>query len=114
MATTMQTAESSVEVQMPPEQAHKKWLEWTGEGGPGMPQAGAQEVDTSKMDPELKKSEKGMAYFEPGSGGATRLRMQLRFNPDVVKKEGLDEDWVSRRINLYLSRFKNFAEGRAA
>jgi hypothetical protein len=114
MATTMQTAESSVEVKMPPEQVHKKWLEWTGEGGPGMPQGGSAEVDTGKMDPELQKSEKGMAYFEPGGEGATKVRMQLRFNPEVIKNEGLDQDWVSRRINLYLSRFKNFAEGRAA
>jgi hypothetical protein len=79
-----------------------------------MPQGGSEEVDAVKMDPEMKNSEKGMAYFEPGGEGATKVRMELRFNPEVIKQEGLDQDWVSRRINLYLSRFKNYAEGRAA
>src|SRR5438477_409797 len=39
MATTMQTAESAVEVKMPPQEAHTKWLEWAGavqkSAGPG-------------------------------------------------------------------------------
>jgi hypothetical protein len=114
MATAMQTAESEVEVKLPAEQAHKKWLEWTGEGGPGMPQGKSEQVDGGKVAPEMANSEKGNIYFEPGSAGGTKLRMQLRFNPDVVKNEGLDQDWVERRVTLYLSRFKNFAEGKPA
>ena len=114
MATTMQTAESSVDVKIPPKEAHEKWLQWTGEGGPGMPQGGSEAINVGKMDDEMAKAEKGTCYFEPGSSGGTKVRMQLRFNPDVVRQEGLKEDWVEGRINLYLSRFKNFAEGRAA
>ena len=31
-----------------------------------------------------------------------------------LEKAGQGPDWVEKRINLYLTRFKNFAEGRPA
>src|SRR5438067_1483473 len=102
MATTMQTAESAVEVKMPPQEAHTKWLEWTGAGGPGMQQGGSEEVKAGQVSPEMANSEKGTCYFEPGSAGGTSVRMQLRYNPDVIRREGLEDDWVERRINLEL------------
>ena len=113
MATAMRTAESAVEVTLPPDQAHKKWLEWTGEGGPGMPQGSSEQVQAGQVDAQRDKAEKGNCYFEAGDRG-TKVRMQLRFNPDVIQKEGLDADWVERRVSMYLNRFKNFAEGKPA
>jgi hypothetical protein len=110
----MEKAESSVNVGIAPEEAHKKWLEWTGEGGPGMPKGESTEVSGQQVGTALKDGEKGMCYFEPGEGGGTMVRMELRYNPEVVKNEGLEADWVQRRVHLYLTRFKNFAEGRAA
>jgi hypothetical protein len=109
MASTMSTAESSVQIGLSPDKAHKKWLEWTGEGGPGL----GQSEEITKIPSELGNAEKGKAFFE-GSDGQTRVRMQLLYNTEVVKKEGLAPDWVEKRIGLYLQRFKNFAEGRPA
>ena len=109
MASVMTTAESSVEVGLPPDQAQRKWLEWTGEGGPGT--GGATEVPAKKLPSDLSGAEKGTCYFD-SADGKTRVRMQLRYNQGVIEKEGLAPDWVDRRINLYLTRFKNFAEGR--
>jgi hypothetical protein len=117
MAITMTIAESSVDVKIPPEKAHAKWLEWTKEGGPGMGQKGggqSEEVSGKQLPEELRNAERGTASFEPGSADGTRVHMQLRYNPDVVKKEGMAPDWVEKRIGLYLQRFKNFAEGRPA
>jgi len=117
MATTMSIAESSVQVGIPPEKARAKWTEWTKEGGPGMGlKVGdkSQDVATGSLPEELRKAEAGTAYFEPGQKGATEVRMQLRYNRDGLEKAGQGPDWVEKRINLYLTRFKNFAEGRSA
>jgi hypothetical protein len=117
MATTMTLAESSVDVGLPPDTTHAKWLEWTKEGGPGDGQktGTASEALTAKQLPEeLRNAERGTASFEPGPSGATRVRMQLRYNRDVIEKEGMGPDWVEKRISLYLQRFRNFAEGRPA
>ena len=40
--------------------------------------------------------------------------MELRYNPQALEQAGKGPDWVEQRINLYLTRFKNFAEGRPA
>ena len=117
MATVLTMAESSVEVGLPAEKTHAKWIEWTKEGGPGMPQAAkgqGQDISPLQLPEELRKAERGTSYFEPGKAGGTEVRMQLRYNRDVIEKEGLGPDWVEKRIALYLQRFKNFAEGRAA
>src|ERR671934_1809773 len=110
MASVMTMAQSKVEVGLPPEQTKQKWTEWTKQGGPGM----AKNDDGGQIPAELQKVEQGMAYFEPGSDKGTSVRMELKYNPDALKKEGLGGDWVEKRINLYLTRFKNFAEGRKA
>ena len=109
MATTMTMAESSVQVGLPPEKARQKWTEWTKEGGPGMGLSNGQ----NGMPEELRNSEAGTANFEP-AGGGSKVRMQLRYNPEAVKKAGQTPEWVEKRIELYLNRFKNFAEGRPA
>ena len=117
MATTMSMAESSVQVGIPPEKARAKWNEWTKEGGPGMGlklEGKSQEIGTGKLPEELRQAEAGTAYFEPGTKGGTEVRMQLRYNPQGLEKAGQGPDWVEKRINLYLTRFKNFAEGRPA
>jgi len=114
MATEMQTAESSVDVKLPPEEAHKKWLEWTGEGGPGMPQGTSEKVGGAQISPELSKVEAGTANFDPSDDDGTKVRMQMRYNPSVIEQEGLRPEWVEQRITRYLSRFKNFAEGKPA
>ena len=114
MATTMTIAETTVTVGLPPEEAHKKWLEWTSKGGPGMPRGGSEEVKTGQLPTELQNAESGTSYFEPGPSNGTSVRMQLRYNRDAVEKEGLGPNWVEQRINLYLTRFKNCAEGRPA
>jgi hypothetical protein len=110
----MTSAESSVEVGLPPDQTHRKWLEWTGEGGPGTGGSRSTEVTAEKLPSGLSSAEKGNCYFDAADGGKTRVRMQLRYNQGVIEKEGLAPDWVDQRIKLYLSRFKNFAEGRRA
>ena len=117
MATTMSMAESAVQVGLPPEKAREKWNDWTKEGGPGMGiQAGGkgQDISKGKLPDELKNAEAGTAYFEPGDNKGTEVRMQLRYNREALEKAGQGPDWVEKRINLYLTRFKNFAEGRPA
>ena len=117
MATTMSMAESSVQVGIPPEKARAKWNEWTKEGGPGMGlklEGKSQDIAAGKLPEDLSKAEAGTAYFEPGTKGGTEVRMQLRYNPQGLEKTGQGPDWVEKRINLYLTRFKNFAEGRPA
>jgi hypothetical protein len=113
MATTMSMAESSVEVGLPTDKVREKWDQWTKEGGPGMGStSGGQR---GQAVPEgLKNTEAGTAYFDKGSNGSTNVRMQLRYNPNELEKAGQGPDWVEQRINLYLTRFKNFAEGRSA
>ena len=117
MATTMSMAQSAVQVGIPPEKARQKWTDWTTEGGPGMGlQVGgkSQDVKTAGLPEELRNAEAGTAFFEPGDKGGTEVRMQLRYNREGLEKAGQGPDWVEKRINLYLTRFKNFAEGREA
>ena len=117
MATTMSMAESAVQVGIPPEKAREKWTEWTKDGGPGMGLNGGgktKDVATEKLPEELRNAEAGTASFEPGDKGGTQVRMQLRYNQEGLEKAGQGADWVEKRINLYLTRFKNFAEGRPA
>ena len=115
MATTMSMAQSSVEVGLAPDKAREKWNEWTKEGGPGMGITSGGQGGSGQQLPEgLKNAEAGTAYFDKGSNGSTNVRMELRYNPDAVEKAGMGPDWVEKRINLYLTRFKNFAEGGKA
>ncbi|HEX9096044.1 MAG TPA: hypothetical protein VF990_08065 [Candidatus Dormibacteraeota bacterium] len=119
MATTMSMAEGSVQVGIAPDKARQKWTEWTKEGGPGMGLQSSdksQDVSTQTLPEELRNAEAGTAYFEPGDKdkNATNVRMQLRYNREGLEKAGQGPDWVEKRINLYLTRFKNFAEGRSA
>jgi hypothetical protein len=116
MATTMSMAESAVQIGIPPEKARQKWNDWTKEGGPGMglTSAKSQDVKGQQLPEELRNAEAGTAFFEPGKDGGTDVRMQLRYNPQALEKAGQGPDWVEKRINLYLTRFKNFAEGRSA
>jgi len=74
----------------------------------------SQDISAAKLPEELQKAEAGTAYFEPGSKGGTDVRMHLRYNREALEKSGQGPDWVEKRINLYLTRFKNFAEGRPA
>ena len=113
MATTMSMAQGSVEVQLPPEKAREKWNEWTKEGGPGMGITSGGKGD-QQLPAGLTDKEAGTAYFDKGSNGSTKVRMELRYNPHAVEKAGMGPDWVDQRINLYLTRFKNFAEGGKA
>lgn len=108
MAATMSMAQGAVEVKLPADKAREKWNEWTKEGGPGMGKGG-QEIPQ-----ELKTSEAGTAHFDKGSNGSTNVRMELRYNPSELEKAGKGPEWVDQRINLYLTRFKNFAEGGKA
>lgn len=113
MSTTMTMAESSVEVKLPADKAREKWNEWTKEGGPGMGITSGGNGG-QQLPENLVKSEAGTAYFEKGSNGSTNVRMQLRYNPNELEKAGQGPEWVEQRINLYLTRFKNFAEGGKA
>ena len=116
MATTMSMAQSSVEIGNPPEKVRQKWTEWTKEGGPGMGiQSGGQsDVSAKQLPEELRSAEAGTAHFEKGKDGGTSVRMELRYNPQALEQAGKGPDWVEQRIDLYLTRFKNFAEGRPA
>jgi len=108
-------AEGSVTVGIPTERAREKWTEWTKEGGPGMglEMVGkSHDVAAAEVPEGLRNAEAGTAYFEPGQKDGTEVRMQLRYNREALEKAGQGPDWVEKRINLYLTRFKNFAEGR--
>ncbi|MFN2594979.1 MAG: hypothetical protein ABR579_08855 [Actinomycetota bacterium] len=81
--------------------------------GPGArPASGDVSQDIPNSDlPGLDHGEKGTAYFHD-LGDSSRITMELRYNPDVAKQEGLTPDWFGHRINQYLGRYQNFAEGK--
>jgi hypothetical protein len=116
MATTMSMAQGSVEVGLPPEKVREKWTQWTKEGAPGNAISGgqSQKVSAEQLPEELRNSEAGMAHFDKGVKGGTSVRMELRYNPQGLEKAGKDHEWIEKRIELYLTRFKNFAEGHSA
>src|SRR2546430_16671393 len=104
MAITMQTAESTIEVKLPAEEAHKKWMEWTGKGGPGMPQGDSEQVSGRDLGAGLEKIEQGACEFEPAGDGTTMVRMRLRHNPTGYVRQGLVGVWIQWRHVLYLQR----------
>lgn len=109
----MESAQGSIEVGLPLSEAHQKWQEWTGEGGEGARASGgsaSEEIPNSNL-PGLDHGEKGTAYFHD-LGNASRITMELRYNPEVAQKEGLTPEWFGHRINQYLGRYQNFAEGK--
>ena len=101
----METARASIVVNVPTDTAHRRWLEFTGQ--PPAAAGAAQKVPAEKLPEEV---EKGKVYFSDEGGDSTRVAMELYYNPAAVKEAGLSDDWVSRRIELYLKRFKNQAE----
>ena len=72
-----------------------------------MHRVSAQKVPADKLPDEV---EKGKVYFGDEGRDSTRITMELYYNPRAVKEAGLSDEWVSRRIELYLQRFKNQAE----
>jgi hypothetical protein len=105
----METARESTVVSLPVEDAHGRWLEFTGESASGSAAGSgtSEQVPDDKLPDEV---EKGKVFFDAEGDGSTRVTMELRYNPAVVKEAGLSEDWVARRIGLYLQRFKDQAE----
>ena len=103
----METASESIVVGLPVQSAHGRWLEFTGQSGSGQVGGTSAQVPGEKLPDEV---EKGRVTFGDEGNGSTRVTMELRYNPTVVKEAGLSGDWVARRIALYLQRFKDHAE----
>lgn len=111
----MDTAKGSLDVWLPAETAHRKWLEWAGgtEGTgrtPNLTQV-TEYLPPQKLPHPLCSVDSGTCYFQ-GSNGATRVTLELRRNPKVLRHATRSSDWMLQRITAYLRRFKNFAEGR--
>jgi hypothetical protein len=98
----MEIAQGSIVVDLPVEEAHREWLRFTGHGETQGPS------DEGESNSEIfEETESGRATFAEETPGATRVTMELRFNPQAVRDAGRAEDWVSRRIDIYLSRFRD-------
>ena len=106
----MEKAQGSIEVGLPLSEAHKKWQEFTGEGSPGSAPAAGGDISEQVPSTKLGDGEKGTAYFHD-LGDGSRITMELRYNQDIAQKEGLSPDWFTKRINQYLDRYQNFAQG---
>jgi hypothetical protein len=111
----MDTAKSSLDIWLPAEKAHQKWLEWAGgtEGTgrtPNLTQV-TEYLPRQKLPHSLCSVDSGTCYFQM-SNGATRVTLELRRNPKGFRRPPKSPDWILQRITAYLRRFKNFAEGR--
>jgi hypothetical protein len=108
-------AKGSLDVWLPAETAHQKWLEWAGGTAgtgrtPNLTQV-TEYLPPQKLPPSLGGVDSGTCYFQV-SNGATRVTMELRRNPKALRQAARTPDWMLRRIRAYLRRFKDFAEGR--
>jgi hypothetical protein len=111
----VETAKHSVEVPLPVEEAHAKWLAWVGERVGSQQGSGEQvseEVDRDQLPAQPAEADKGTVYFNSLGEDSTRVTLQIRYNPDAVKEAGLAPDYVGQRISLYLQRYSDFAQGR--
>lgn len=101
----MKTARESIVVKVPLETIQKSWFQFTGEAGSypsGLTSAPHQSS-------ESHEAEKGKVYFA-SQGDTTLVTMELRYNAVALRQAGLSEDWIRRRIGLFLQRFKAQAE----
>lgn len=99
----MEIARGSIVVELPVEEAHREWLLFTGLVSTGSSAAGEAVSGISE------ETESGKVHFTEEAHGMSRVTMELRFNPQAVKDAGRVEDWVSRRIEIYLRRFRDHA-----
>ena len=111
----MDTAKGSLDIWLPAENAHQKWLEWAGgtEGTgrtPNLTQV-TEYLPRQRLPHSLCSVDSGTCYFQV-SNGATRVTLELRRNPKDLRHAPKSPDWMLHRIMAYLQRFKNFAEGR--
>jgi hypothetical protein len=111
----MDTAKGSLDVRLPAETAHQKWLEWAGGTSgtgrtPNLTQV-TEYLPRQKLPHSLCGVESGTCYFQ-GSNGATRVTIEVRHNPRALQQAASAPDWMLQRIGAYLRRFKSFAEGR--
>ena len=111
----MDTAKGSLDIWLPAETAHQRWLEWAGGTAgtgrtPNLTQV-TEYLPRQKLPDSLCSVESGTCYFQV-SNGATRVTMELRHNPTALQQAARTPDWMLQRITAYLRRFKNFAEGR--
>jgi hypothetical protein len=110
----MDTAKGSLDVWLPAETAHQKWLEWAGGTAgtgrtPNLTQV-TEYLPPQKLPASLSRVDSGTCYFQ-GNNGATRVTIELRQSPTALRRAART-DWTFQRIVAYLRRFKNFAEGR--
>lgn len=110
----MEIAKSSLDVQLPAEQAHVKWLEWAGgTAGTGRTPTGTlvtEYLPQRKLPHSLSGVDDGTCYFQ-SDNGTTRITMELRRNR---RRKQAMSDWMLLRIKAHLRRFKHFAEGRGS
>ena len=111
----MDAAKDSLDVWLPAETAHQKWLEWAGGTAgtgrtPNLTQV-TEYLPRQKLPHSLCSADSGTCYFQV-SNGATRVTIELRHNPTALQQAASTPDRMLQRIKAYLRRFKNFAEGR--
>ena len=105
----MESVRHSVDVKAPLEEAHRRWLDFVG----GSQSASSPSSGTSAQVPPGKlptEVEAGKVYFNEEASDATRLTMELQYNPQVLQEQDLTPDWIEKRIELYLTRFKDEIE----
>lgn len=111
----MATVRNTVEVPLPVDQVHGQWLAFTGQATSRQAGTGdhlKEEVPADRVVGEAPKDDKGTISFDAVSPERTRVTMELRCNPKALADAGHDNDWVSRRIGMYLERFKEATGAR--
>lgn len=112
----METTENTIEVALPVADAHRTWFEFIGEPASGGTAAGKSmqaDVPTDRVVSEGPSADNGTIMFDAvDDNNRTRVTMQLRYNPQALADAGLDRDWVSQRIGLYLERYKKASSDR--
>lgn len=103
----METARESTVVEVPLEAAQQRWLEFTEGPGSSVLSEAPGAVSPAELAQDV---EHGTVRFDPEGSDSARVTMELRYNPEAVAEAGLTDDWVARRIELYLQRFREHAE----
>jgi hypothetical protein len=83
------------------DEAHRRWLDFTGQG------TTADDPSGGGARSPGQELEVGRVYFSEERGRATRVTVELRYNARALREADRDDAWVARRIELYLRRFSD-------
>ncbi|HET8631257.1 MAG TPA: hypothetical protein VFL91_27880 [Thermomicrobiales bacterium] len=105
----METAESTIEIPLSVEDAHGAWLAFTGQATARSAVTGErtqEAVPAEQLPGGAADGDKGTIYFNGLGPDRTRVTMQLRYNPRALADVGRDHAWITRRIEMYLERYR--------